>query len=285
MMSSVEEKGVKTLKGILKGIGAFLGYLILMMIFQAVSSIGFMGIAAAKGCRDEHLINEFANNNLLGITIISGILIALAFLFKFCKADIKKEWKLRKPDRILLMLSAAAAFSYSLMFFLLSYNASVENTLMIQKSAEYYSSVFPGLGIIMMVANLIVIAPISEEIALRGVVFTRIETESSPITAVVVSSLLFGLMHLMAGGIVLVMGGFIMGALLGLIFYKTNSLPACFIAHAIANLPDLIFYAHPELSSRALVLLEIISGMVFIFGIILLLGKRKDDNYDRHNGH
>lgn len=262
---------MNTLKGILKGIGAFLGYLILMMIFQAVSSIGFMGIAALKGCRDKRLINEFANNNLLGITIISGILIALAFLFKFRKADIKKEWKLRKPDRILLILSVIVAFSYSLLFFLLSYNASVENTLMIQKSAEYYSRVVPGLGIIMMIANLIVIAPISEEIALRGVVFTRIEAESSPITAVVVSSLLFGLMHLMAGGIILVIGAFIIGALLGLIFYKTNSLLACFIAHAFANLPDIFFYLYPELSEKNYIPWEIASGIVFLIGIAFLL--------------
>ncbi|MDE5859957.1 MAG: hypothetical protein K2H23_06180, partial [Oscillospiraceae bacterium] len=61
------------MKGILKGIGFFLLYLILMMTFQTLASVGFMGIAAAKGCRDEQLLIEIANNNILGATVISGI--------------------------------------------------------------------------------------------------------------------------------------------------------------------------------------------------------------------
>lgn len=142
---------------------------------------------------------------------------------------------------------------------------------MIHNSAEYYSNILSGLGIIMMIINLILIAPISEEIALRGIVFTRIETTTNPITAIIVSSILFGLIHLMAGGIILVVGAFIMGAMLGLIFYKTNSLFACFIAHAVANLPEFIFYDNPQLSSNLRILLEIVSCMVFIFSIIFLL--------------
>lgn len=263
------------MKGILKGIGFFLLYFILMMIFQSLSSIGFMGIAAAKGCRDEQQIVEFANKNLLGVTIISGILIVLVFflIFKIRKSNVKKEWKLRKTNLTYLLLSISVSFSYSLLFSLLTYNDSIENSLMIHNSAEYYSNILSGFGIIMMIINLIVIAPISEEIALRGIVFTRIETTTNPITAIIVSSILFGLIHLMAGGIILVVGSFIMGAMLGLVFYKTNSLFACFIAHAVANLPDFIFYDNPQLSSNLMVLLEIVSCIIFILSIIFLLRK------------
>lgn len=261
------------MKGVLKGIGFFLLYLILMMIFQLLSSIGFMGIATAKGCRDEQLLVDFANNNLLGATIISGVLITLVFfmIFKIRKSNIRKEWKLQKTNLTLLLLSIIVSFSYSTLFYLLTYNNSIENSLMIHNSAEYYSNIFSGFGIIMMIINLIIIAPLSEEIVLRGIVFTRIETTTNPITAIAVTSLLFGFMHLTAGGVILVIGAFIMGAMLGLIFYKTNSLLACFIAHAFANLPDFIFYAHPQISSSSMVLLEIISGAVFIFSIFFLL--------------
>lgn len=264
------------MKGILKGIGFFLLYFILMMIFQSLSSVGFMGIAAAQGCRDEQQIVDFASKNLLGVTIISGILIVLVFflIFKIRKSNIKKEWKLRKTNQTYLLLSISVSFSYSLLFSLLTYNVSIENSLMIHNSAEYYSNIFSGLGIIMMIINLIVIAPISEEIALRGIVYTRVETTANPITAMIVSSIIFGFMHLMAGGIILVAGSFIMGAMLGLVFYKTNSLYACFIAHAVANLPDFIFYGNPQLSSSLMVLLEIVSGMVFIFSIIFLIKKK-----------
>ncbi len=270
------------MKGILKGIGFFLLYLSLMMIFQTLASVGFMGIAAAKGCRDEQLLIEFANNNILGATVISGIFITLVFflIFKIRKADIKKEWKLKKLDRTLLILSVIASFSYSLLFALLTYDASFENSLMIHNSVEYYSSIFPCFGIIMMIINLIVIAPISEEIALRGIVFTRAE-KTNPIAAIVVSSLLFGLMHLTAGGVLLVLGAFIMGVMFSLIFYKTNSLPACFIAHAFANLPDFIFYTHPQMSGGLMIFLEILSGAVFILSVFLLLRKNDNRNADK----
>ncbi len=264
------------MKGILKGIGFFLLYFILMMIFQSLSSIGFMGIAAAKGCRDEQQIVDFANKNLLGVTVISGILIVLVFflIFKLRKSDINKEWKLRKADLNYYLLSVCVSFSYSLLFALLTYNASIENSLMIHDSVGYYSGIFPGFGIIMMIINLIVIAPVSEEVALRGIVFTRVEKTADPVIAIIVSSIFFGLMHLMAGGIILVAGSFIMGAVLGIVFYKTNSLLACFIAHAAANLPDFIFYGNPELTGGLTVLLEIVSCAVFILSFIFLIRKK-----------
>lgn len=271
------------MKGILKGIGFFLLYIFLMMFFQTLASVGFMGIEAAKGCRDEQLLTEAANNNILGTTVISGIFITLVFflIFKIRKADIKKEWKLQKPDRALLILSVIVSFSCSFLFYLLTYDSSFENSLMIHNSAEYYSNIFPCLGIIMMAINLIVTAPVSEEVALRGIFFTRAEKTASPIAAIVVSSLLFGLMHVAAGGVLLVLGAFIMGAVFGLIFYKTNSLPACFIAHASANLPDFIFYTHPQLSGGLMVLLEIISGAVFILSVFFLLRKNTDRHADK----
>ena len=61
-------------------------------------------------------------------------------------------------------------------------------------------------------------------------------------TAIILSSLLFGLMHVLAGGLVLAVGAVLMGLVFALIFAKTNSLPACIIAHAAANLPDLVTY-------------------------------------------
>ena len=268
------------MKGILKGIGFFLLYFILTMIFQSLSSIGFMSIAAAKGYSDEQQIVEFANKNLLGTTIVSGILIVLVFflIFKIRKSNVKNEWKLQSTDPTCFLLSIGVSFSYSLLFSLLTYNNSIENSLMIHTSAEYYSNILSGLGIIMMIINLIIIAPISEEIALRGIVFTRIEKTTNPITAIIVSSVLFGLMHLMAGGIILVVGTFIMGAILGLVFYKTNSLFVCFVAHAVSNLPDFIFYNSPQLSSKLMALLEIVSCIVFIFSFIILIRKKSTNS-------
>ncbi len=100
---------------------------------------------------------------------------------------------------------------------------------------------------IMMVINLLIIAPITEEIALRGIVYTRIEKTTNAITSIIVSSVLFGLMHFSAGGLVLVIGAMLMAFVFCYIF-KFNSLWVCIIAHAAANLPDFILYNKPNLS-------------------------------------
>lgn len=61
------------------------------MILQIFLSIGFMAVGAAVGIRDEKLIAEFANNNILGMTVISGILTAvvLFLVFKIRKKQVK----------------------------------------------------------------------------------------------------------------------------------------------------------------------------------------------------
>ena len=56
---------------------------------------------------------------------------------------------------------------------------------MISKSVEFYNEMVPLFGTIMMVANLLVIAPIAEEIALRGIVYTRVEKTTNAVTAII----------------------------------------------------------------------------------------------------
>lgn len=263
------------MKGILKGIGFFALYFLLTMLFQLFSSMVFMAFGAAGGIRDENALMTFANNNLLGMTIFSGVLIIIVFfmIFRFRRADVKKEWKLCCFKIKDVVLPIIVAFSYSFIFALITYNIELENSVMIQNSAEYYSGVCSGLGLVLLITNLLFIAPISEEIALRGIVYTRVEKTTNPVVAIIVSSLLFGLMHIMAGGIVLVIGATLMGVVFGFIYYKTNSLLVCFIAHSIANLPDFILSNHSVISTRMLIILTIGFGVFFIIGIILMIKK------------
>lgn len=263
------------IKGILKGIGFFVLYFVLTMFFQLILSTVFMAFGAANGIRDENSLVNIANNNLLGMTMLSGILvvIVLFLIFRFRKADIKKEWKLHCFKIKDIVLPIIVAFSYSFIYALITYDIALENSVMIQNSVEYYSGVCRGLGFVFMMINLLIIAPISEEIALRGIVYTRIEKTTNAAAAIMISSLLFGLMHIGAGGIVLVIGAILMGAVFGLIFYKTNSLFICFIAHSVANLPDFILSDHPDFSNGMLMILKIVFGLVFITGMIFMLKK------------
>lgn len=255
---------------ILRGIGYFILYFVLTMIFQIVLSVIFMAVAAAGGLRDEKLLIEFANNNILGMTVISGILtiLVLFLIFKLRKKDVKQEWRLNKVKMRDVLAASVTSFSFSFLFALFTYNsAPMENSIMIQKSAEYYSELFPMLGFILMAVNLLLVAPAAEEIALRGIVYTRVARTTNAIAAIAVSSVLFGFMHFAAGGAVLVIGAMLMAAVFGYIFHKSDSLWICIIAHAAANLPDFVLYDHPDISDNMLLGLKVFFACSFAAGI------------------
>lgn len=232
------------IKGILKGIGFFAIYAALMMIFQSLFLIGFMAVKAAQGVRDESLLTAFAADNLLGCVLISNILIGAIF-FLICKNgknSIAKTWKLNPFTWKAAATASVCTLAYSVMFILAKNRIGISEPDIVTASADYYSAIFRGLGSIMLCLNLLVAAPIVEEIVLRGVVYNRIESTAGNRAAIIGSALLFGLMHIMAGGATLAAGAFIMGLILGYIYAKTNSLWVCIIAHSAANLPDIYLY-------------------------------------------
>ena len=232
------------IKSLGAGIGWFALYACLMMLTQTIVSIAFMGGVAASGVRNETTISAFANTNLLSIVLITNLLVGgILFLsFWMRKTDIRKEWKMNGFTSKAMVLSVLVATAYSFAFALLTRHFGLDDSGMIFRSAEYYSSIVPGLGIVMMALNLLVAAPAVEEIALRGIVYTRIEKGCGTLTAILVSSVLFAVMHIAAGGMVLTFGALLMGIIFGCIFAKTNSLWVCMIAHAAANIPDFVFY-------------------------------------------
>ncbi len=252
------------MKGLLRGIGYFLLYFVFTIAIQVVLSIVIVQIAAGMGITGQTQLEDFANKNILGMTIVSGLLtvLFLYFWFKIPKKDIRKEWKLNSFASQDLIKACLLSFSLSSVFSLLTLNADFENSRQIAASAQYYSSMVPYLGIILMVLNLLVIAPVAEELVLRGIVYTRIEKELKPIVAIIVSAVLFGLMHFMAGGIILVAGTAIMGLIFGLLMYKYRSLWLCIIAHICVNILDFI-YSKERFASGGLKI-----GLICVFSVV-----------------
>ena len=254
------------MKGLLRGIGYFLLYMVFTIVIQVALSFLIIQIAAGIGITGQAEIEDFANKNILGMTIVSGILtvLFLYLIFKLPKKDIRNEWKLNSFAFRDILKPCVLTFSLSSVFSLLTLNVDIENSRLIAASAQYYSSKVPFMGTILMILNLLVIAPFAEELALRGIVYTRIEKELKPIVAIIVSAVLFGLMHFMAGGIILVAGATIMGLAFGLLMYKYKSLQICIIAHICANLPDFIYSKERFASS------DLKIGLVGVFSVVLL---------------
>src|SRR5262249_12223962 len=84
----------------------------------------------------------------------------------------------------------------------------------------------------------VVVAAAVEEIFFRGFLYTALERSVSPLTAVAISALLFGLLHVVTGG---AFGAFrfwpsvFMGVLLGLLRMTSGSVWPGLLLHALHN--------------------------------------------------
>jgi len=81
--------------------------------------------------------------------------------------------------------------------------------------------------------------PILEEILFRGILLKGLLTSNSPKKAIIISSIIFGLIH---GQPVMIAGAILLGSFLGYIYYKTNSLGLTILMHFAANLFCTIAY-------------------------------------------
>ncbi|MCR4689609.1 MAG: CPBP family intramembrane metalloprotease [Saccharofermentans sp.] len=81
--------------------------------------------------------------------------------------------------------------------------------------------------------SMVILIPLTEELVFRGAVLGSLRRGFKPWTAIVLSALIFGLMH----GISMHIGyALICGLIIGACYYFTNSIYASFMIHAIFNL-------------------------------------------------
>lgn len=92
--------------------------------------------------------------------------------------------------------------------------------------------------------------------------------------SIVLSALLFAFLHIMAGGVVLVLGSLIVGVILGVICIRTKSLLPAIAAHIFANLPDFIIPILPELTAILRYGLVIVFASVFVCAIYIFMKKK-----------
>lgn len=260
------------MKSILKAIG----YLLFYVVFQIVIiSIVVAMLGSSFSGMEE--IEKVVNQNMLGLTILTNILtvIIVFVFFKIRKKKLIMEINARHIKIDNYILPCVISFSFSMIFALVTYHFRFVNAENIKISVEYYQNLFPYFGIIMQIIALLIVSPITEEVVCRGLILTTLQKSFSNMVSVLFSGFLFGILHLMAGGTVLVFGSMVMGMIFGLICVKTKSLLPAIAAHAIANIPDFIIALLPELSKGVLYFSTAV--FVFIFGIAMykFVGKNK----------
>lgn len=112
----------------------------------------------------------------------------------------------------------------------------------------------------------VIMAPLFEEIVFRGIIQKGLINKGmKPATAIVIASVLFGLVH---GNPWQFVGAVLLGIVLGLVYYKTKSMLLPILLHAFNNLCSaiLIFYGNTESFSDTF---KISEWMILGIGILL----------------
>ncbi|MBR5227469.1 MAG: CPBP family intramembrane metalloprotease [Clostridia bacterium] len=260
------------MKNILKCAGWSILYFVIIFIVQ----FGFMMVGISNGIENEEMLNQFAINNNLLLTIFSNIVAIIIFGIiwnvKINKKQESKEEHVQntKKNYIFLIL---IAFLYSLLFLMITYNiyfSGINDTI---TSMNYFNSKNQFLGFVLYTISILIVAPISEELLCRGIMFGELNKKFSENQAIIISAVVFGVMHLMAGGVVLAIGAIIMGIILGFAYKTTKSLPRTMFVHGVANFADIIMLFLGKISSTNLIVFTIIIAIALL-SIILLYYNR-----------
>ena len=253
------------MKHIIKSISYVLFYFVLQGMLSTV-------FALASGLRTEVNVATFVNNNVLLIMAITNIL-SLTLIYFFRKLRKKTAVGIFNFKNMTLkntILSAVMSFSISGLFYLITLDMQFEGAYILKVSMEYFSQNVPWLGTLMLLASTLVLQPITEEYLCRGVMFQELKNRFSNIATVLISAGVFGIIHILPGGIVLAVGAFIMGLVFGLIYVKTGSLTIACISHGIANLPDYLFTSFEGKPLNNLIIIGCVLVLLLVLSTYLL---------------
>jgi hypothetical protein len=146
--------------------------------------------------------------------------------------------------------------------------------LSIQKF-DFSLSSFTNFNEIIYFILIVFITPIVEEMVYRGFLFNLLLKKYSVKLALIVSSLIFALIHLRFAGIGFL---FLYGLFFGYVYYKTNSLIAPILAHFIINfLASFSTHSLVELNSASFIKYFVIyvASLFFVFIIFSVIKKKE----------
>jgi len=212
------------------------GLLLAGLIIQALLSVGFAQLVAATNL-------NFKEPIVIPIfyTLFFGLL-SLWELRQFNHFHISLKRLIGRPPReyrwlptigLVIMILLFSLSTFTLSFYLLSFAApQFVNTFLQSTETQLNPETdFPLLYHLLTIGATIIVAPITEEFIFRGVLLHRWAAKWGIQPALILSSLIFGALHL-HNVIGLSMFGFVMG----LLYIRSRSLLVPIASHAMNNL-------------------------------------------------
>lgn len=246
-----------------------------MMVVWSVQIVAENAAAGTEMAQEElsviltQKMNE--NMNFLVALYVPFLILFYAIFFAIRKKNLFKEAGLQKfsasylPAMLLITLG---------MFLMANCGLNLLPHAWIEAYGESSSQLFNMEVIPLMFLSNVICAPIGEEIALRGLVYSRLKKGFPVWASILISSLFFGLIH---GQVLWTVYTFLLGVVFALVAERTGSTVASWVLHMLFNLGGTVF----SILGGTLPLLVFYVGTalgVLIFGAGLYLFYRRPKN-------
>lgn len=258
--TSVEQEIQKPKKkqlcqGIVFGILVMLAVLLIQVVVSFAGSMVMMaqcmletgGDAAAfqELYMEKALDSDFMTNLLFIATAVEMIVVLLWYKLAFVKkytSEQKAEFRNNVlKGKVFAILAIAAVGCYSLDILIASLVGLVSPESM-DSFNELMATATSGNAVISFL-TIVVLAPIAEEIAFRGIIFRILSKRTTPVAAIIISAVLFGIFHLNIMQAIYVLP---IGLLLAYTAYKCKSVLPCIFIHMINNFMPTVVGIMPE---------------------------------------
>lgn len=164
------------------------------------------------------------NGTVLAIMMLLGMLPVALYLWKAGYINKEKEaWSPVSTGYIFLAILIYVA-AVILIDFILSFMQWLPDLM----ESQFDALQSGWLGILCIA----VIGPVFEELFFRGAIARSLLADYSPTKAIVLSALIFGVVHMNP---IQIVSAFLIGLLLGWMYYKTASLIPCILIHVLNN--------------------------------------------------
>lgn len=166
--------------------------------------------------------------------------LAVMIILKLFSEKSEEDFEYSKPNfkyflfTCIIIIGFRLFYEYSIGGFV----NKIELNPMIQKTFEELAA-----SPIILILSVTVVAPVFEEVIFRGIILNGMFRKLNSKVAIVISALLFALMHM---NLVQGINAFLLGILLGYIYLKTKSIHLSIFAHFINNTIGIMIAVYME---------------------------------------
>ncbi|WP_101772488.1 CPBP family intramembrane glutamic endopeptidase [Peptostreptococcus faecalis] len=202
-------------------------------IVEAIARMNVFGFENVKG-------TNYLNVSLTGIDAIVPMIVSILFVFIFIY--LSKKLNIQKIDLSFINKKNIVyiIIGFIVMRIIVYSGISILNFQGIDQTAndKLIIDVYKNTSWYLVIVTSVIFAPIVEEILFRGYIIGHI-FKKKPILGIIISSLIFGSIHTATNITSLVMYS-LMGAVFGIVYYKTKRLEVSMSVHILNNIVAIV---------------------------------------------